>query len=467
MIIFNQIKRAGITKSFLLFLFLRLTLFLVLITPYNSFSQTLHGFIFCKTNEKDIPLDYQGTFDKGMQKNFELIDSLCINIAKNLNIEYAPHFVLGKSFNLKQIELTLDASKNNISKEDVVVLYFSTHGYVTQDSRSVFPIIDIRNGDFISTYLIHTKISKAKPKFLLTLIDACSNYANLTPQDSFLFRKSFEFESTKYHKSNDVSKLKNTSYLSLFKGCTQIISCAGQPGATTYATSEGSIFTSSFLKVFYNTVNQGNGLFSWSKILDDTKERVLQNTSLPGLTKYYPQWEFGTCDTILANKEDAFSPSKDTIENTTSSVGTGVALESWINKIESNKYIYQVQISAQSHDEKIDSVIYYLKYDLPNSKLILRSSDSVNSLYPDETILPVEEYKQKVQRGQNFNYRFFSSESFTIKTEIFLKSGKVIDIYNRLNIDSFVPFYKRKIWQMVFFFSFLIVILVFVYRKIR
>lgn len=433
----------------------------------NSFSQSLHGFIFCKTNDKEIPLDYQGTFDRGMQKNFELVDSLCKVVAKNLNLDYVPHFVLGKSFNLKQIEFTLDASRNAITNNDVVLLYFSTHGFIAEDSRSIFPIIDIRNGDFISTYLIHSKISKTKPKFLLTLIDACSNYANLTPQDSFLLKQSFEFEVAKTTKLNDISNLKNTNYLTLFNGCTQIISCAGQPGATTYATSEGSIFTSSFLKIFYNNVNHSDGLLSWSRIFENTKINVLENTSLPGLVKYYPQWEISTCSTVPENKRDIFRPSIDTIKSKTSSVGTGVGLTSWIHKIVGDKYIYEVQISSISNDEKIDSVISYLKYDFPNPIVILRANDSVKSLYPDETVLPVENYEHPVLRNQNFNYRFFTSESFTIKTKIYLQSGQIVEIYNRLNINNVVPFYKQKKWQYSIFGAFLLLVIGIIIYKSR
>lgn len=437
-------------------------IYLIAFSSLSIFSQKIHGFIFCKTNEEVINPDYLNTFDRGMQKNYERMDSFCQVLSRVMKMEYVRHVLIGKDFNLNGIETTLSNVKD-IGSNDIVILYFSTHGFLSAKGNSLFPIVDIRNGNSISTYKIHNKLISLKPKFVLSLIDACSNYAELSPQDSFLINSIWKPGTQNIISNADISSVSNTNYLTLFKGCGQIISCAGQPGATTYATSEGSVFTTAFLSTFNQTVNHSDGVLSWGRIFDKTKGIVLKESSLPGLTPHYPEWEIASCFEYLDSNKIYFNPAIDTPGSSRSFSGTGMTVVSWKDKILNGKYRYEVQLSTDS-DEPIDSVTYFLKYDMPKNIVTLRSNEYVDSLYDHSTLLPVIRYDIPILRGSNFNYRFFASESFTVKAKIYLKQQRFDESFVRLDIDTKVPFWAKP--RNLFFLLFLLLLLILIgFRK--
>lgn len=441
------------------FLYLLFHASIILLPPLSGFTQKIHGFIFCKTNPQSQNPDYLSTFDKGMLKNYHKMDSFCLTLSKAMKMPYIRHGLIGKDFNLDKIEKTLSAIKD-ISSEDLVILYFSTHGFISPRGDNIFPIVDIRDGNFVSTYTIYSKLIAHKPKFVLTLIDACSNYAELSPQDSFLVHSDWKPVLDKLSGTNNVRSVLNTNYLLLFRDCGQIISCAGQPGVTTYATSQGSIFTSAFLRVFNQTVNQKIGWLSWGRIFQQTKAIVLKESSMPGMSPHYPEWEISSCSAFIDSNKIYFNPAIDTLGSSRSFKGTGISTTTSKDKIVKGKYQYVVYVTAES-DEPIDSVTYFLPNDRPDSVVTLRAGDWVDSLYSDVFIL--NHYDHPVLRGLNFEYRFIASESFTIKAKLFLKQ-QVKESFIRLEFNNKILWWKN-LWVLFSFFLLLLLATILKFRK--
>jgi len=397
-----------------------------------SNAQKLHAFLFCRTSPGNVPAAFQKQFDKGVQKDYEHMHQFGSEVASAIRYPYVEHALLGADFNKEKVINELVKAASYIHSNDIVILYFSTHGYVIK-GKGVFPIADLRDGE-LSTKMVFDSFAKMNPKTMLTLIDACSvNSDGNNGIDSTIAKTSYNPVTIKGEVDPDISRIKRVHYLSYFDNCYRIIGCAGEPGKPTYATAEGSYFTTSFINAFTNSANKTNGWFSWSEVADATNILTLRMEAKDELPNM-PQWQLSTCD------DHRFKPEANLdklIPGTVSTVKTfGLDCISY-----KSKYVFFGNSRFHVHLrytilDSLDSISYVLDKSISPRYITLSEKDMVIDTIPDNEIFPIYHLDTPRRRGQNFNYDFITEIPFVVRYTAYLKNGKTYGGTSQVNLGT-------------------------------
>lgn len=369
---------------------INLLLILTLVVS-SSFGQTLHTFLFCKTSDPKI--------GNSVKINYGNMQEAAQIIASNLEYTYKEYPLTGNSFNAINVQRTIASAV--IKPEDIVILYFSTHGAKSKWDSNIFPQIDIPDS-LVSAYKVHKQLTDKKPKSIITMIEACSGFQRITPQQSFIYQNmgdDIDIEKSITYKKENIKKIFLTN-------CNTIIT-AGQPGKNTWATSEGSMFTNCFLRAFgeYSDLEDINKV-SWDNLLQQCKQYTYDMTRFTSI-KYYPVWE----------KINCFNDS--TIQ--TSSIDTSAIRNNISLKIECKKQIrtknpYDIElklIGDKAEISKIAKVVYFLDETMPKPTVTVSKNTN------------------------NFYYGYFSiSGEFPIKAKVYYLDGKIVDLYENIDFKN-------------------------------
>lgn len=363
--------------------------FALLMLSQLSHSQTLHAFLFCKTSDPKI-----GMSVKINQGNIQEVSQI---IANAIDYKYVEHSLSGLNFNVENVRKTIEEVK--INSEDIIILYFSTHGAKSKWDSNIFPQIDVPDS-LLSAYKIHKNLLGKKPKSVFTMIEACSGFQRITPQEAFIYQTIQEDDKVEkqiiYRKEN-IRKL-------FLSSCSTIIT-AGQPGLNTWATTEGSMFTNCFRRTFdeYSDMTDINKV-TFDNLLKQCKEYTYDMTRTTRL-KYYPVWERGNCDGgIVAQLSDTIVPIKN------------IALDISCAKKNRSRNPYDINLELSGPKEEmalIKKVVYFLDVEMP--KPIVTST----------------------KREDNFYYGYFSVRGeFPIKAKVYYTDGTVIELYDSINFKK-------------------------------
>lgn len=369
--------------------------FILLICISNAgYSQKLHAFLFCKTNDPKI-----GT---GVKVNFANMKETSQLIATALNYTYVEHSVTGVYFNESNIQSALDNVK--FDSQDIVIMYFSTHGAKSPYDSNIFPQLSIPNetGKLVSGYKMHQALLIQKPKFLLTIIEACSGFLKIPPQQSFLFETQQGIATQEKLTINQINKIKKLFITQ--KECDIIIS-AGQPGKNTYATDFGSMFTICFLNAFGSYINSGQTTKNdWDILLEQAKQYTYDMTSKYPI-QYYPVWEKRFCTNETTRDVDDRSIK-----------GKELTFNISCNKtqIKSNKQRYDVKLTIDGDDNHslIEKTVYYLDRTMEQPTI------------------------EKADASNNYLCEINVWKEYPIKAKVYLKDGRIVDIYNKIVFTS-------------------------------
>jgi hypothetical protein len=415
-----------------------LLLTFILLLAGKTFSQTFHAFLFCKTSDPDI-----GTSVKINYANMQ--DALQV-IANGLNYTYKEHSLTSINFNIKNVLKYVDSS--NIQPVDIVFMYFSTHGAKSKWDSNIFPQIDIPD-TLLSVYKLYKKmLSEKNPKSIITLVEACSGFQKITPQQAFIYQTINDSSAVNINTS-----LQKQNIQKLFSSNCDIIVTAGQPGKNTWATSEGSMFTNCFLRTlneFFETTNIT--MVNWENLLQQCKQYTYDMTSSTSIT-YYPVWEKTNCNELLAiNALDigltmrsiATIPISDI---TTSPISNIATLP--ISNIETIP-ISNIETLPILNIDTLP-ILNKVSLNISNSKAQKRknhnsinlsisgNSSEINSISKVQYFLDITMPKPIVtntNQSKNFSYEFSVWREFPIKAKVFYKNGKVVDLYGEINFKK-------------------------------
>ena len=239
-------------------------------------AQRFHAFLFCKTNDNEIGNSVRINYEN-MREELQLI-------AFALNYDFIEHSVTGFNFNVQNVRTAIE--KADVKEGDVVFLYFSTHGAKSTYDSNIFPQIDIPNS-LVSAYGEHKLLLAKKPKLIITAIEACSGYEDITPQEAFVYEQSVTSQTIQGLTQIQIENIKT-----LFSSPCEIIITAGEPGKNTWATSQGSMFTNCFLRAINEYINiQDTQNVTWNKLLNQAKQYTWDMTTATTI-QYYPVWQF-------------------------------------------------------------------------------------------------------------------------------------------------------------------------------
>ncbi len=143
----------------------------------------------------------------------------------------------GASFRKEKIQNYL--TRMEVEKKDVVIFYFSGHGYRTMQKSSPWPFLtlDYHRPGLDLSWVSHTIRSK-KPQFALIMSDCCNNY-----MEQGMFGKEIK------HICINLKPVSphTSGYKQLFnkaKGCIVVSSCS--EGQFSYGSSQGGLYTHCF-----------------------------------------------------------------------------------------------------------------------------------------------------------------------------------------------------------------------------
>lgn len=181
-------------------------------------------------------------------------------ISQTTSLKLQMTVLTGDALRVQRINEVVDSVKP--TKEDVILLYFSGHGYRLEKEESPWPhLYAPKDSRGVSFDALVARLSKAKPRFLLAISDCC----NSSPlMKSATFSKGANFGD------------KGVGYRKLFleeRGTLQITSA--QPSSRSWVYKEFSLFTHAFLYYLSYETSQGS-LASWKKILENTSMMIKQ-----------------------------------------------------------------------------------------------------------------------------------------------------------------------------------------------
>ncbi len=165
-----------------------------------------------------------------------------------------------KSLSKKSIISWLKNSK--IQMNDVVIFYFTGHGFRTEYSDSLWPMLFLAPSRelFDSTRIIK-RLQNTPQRLCLILYDCCNNPSRksmvLVPKNLLQIPKRF--------------LSKQPGYKKLFLEASGFCIASGSiPGEVSWATPKGGIFTSAFLESMKKELEQD--LPSWDSLFDRTEK---------------------------------------------------------------------------------------------------------------------------------------------------------------------------------------------------
>lgn len=426
----TQIKKKLHMKTFL-FLLATLTF------QTQSNSQKLHAFLFCNTKDPLI--------GNGAKSNLNHMTAFVKQIATGLGYKLILHTLKDDNFNKQKIADEISKGVKQISKLDVVIAYINTHGYKSVEDPDSFPRLKVGQ-ELVSSFGIHQQLCKVEHRMLLTLIEACSEFAELSPQDSFIVEDSYSDANDKIIEDLSRAKITNYMYQGYLTQSGSYIVSAGQAGSTSYATDEGSFFTTNFIRAFNEAVDTSNDLVDWQGLLTKASYYTYQ------ITQYMrshpiPIWSFESCERptkILFSPYKAFSHGYDVTTSATDQLGPN------------NHKLYKSFFRIDTTD-RLDSLTYYLYFDSLKKVVTLRSTDSVTKRYPYH--YEIKELDSPQLRGNDFNFLVFSEKEFKFRLKLYYENGGEMDFYSVITY----PETKNSWWKdheikLVFFISILAVI---------
>jgi hypothetical protein len=370
--------------------FLAITL---LLTSCSFAQHNVHAFLFCKTLDRKI--------GKSVQVNFFNVSEKLLTIANALKYGYKDHYLINNDYNIKKVDSVI--SNTPIDNDDLVFLYFSTHGGIARTDTSLFPRLDVPDS-IIASFKEHMALLMKNPKFLITIIEACSGYIETTPQEDFVFRQGIGNEPVISTSPDAVANIEE-----LFSVPCKIIITAGQPGKDTWGTRNGSMFTNSFLQALTYYINlpaNKRDLVYWDNILEQAKQNTIQMTST---TKgpYYPVWQTSCNNPFGIIPQTIVDTSEGRIPAITFTITTRRIW--WRFR---RPYDAILHVTSDTNVYKIDSVTYYLDRSFNDSIVTVPNT------------------------GNDFYYKLELWGTFPVKARVYLSDGHTVDLYKNFNFGN-------------------------------
>ncbi|MCG7855482.1 caspase family protein [Flavihumibacter sediminis] len=344
-------------------------------------SQKIHSFLFCKTSDKKI--------GDPVKINYFNMQEQIQNLTEALGYQNISHIGTGRGFNARKVETEIQNA--DISDKDIVILYFSTHGGMSKRD-SLFPQLDIPN-QLVSAYNKHKFLLTKNPSLIITIIEACSGFQNITPQEAFVYGQFADFSP-----AEDYVPVETQNIQKLFSYKGSIIITAGNPGMDTWATANGSMFTNCFLRAINEYIRMPSNEkenVTWENVLERTKQYTWNMTSTTS-SAYYPVWEI--------MDETNTSP--------VTEYGIKFNVKTKRTKRLRNKYDLNLTVVSTDNKYKIEKVVYYLH----------------NTFIP-----PIVEVSDK---EDDFHLYRAVWGTFPIKATVYLTNGKVVDLYKNFKFGN-------------------------------
>lgn len=225
--------------------------------PQVSLARNLYAIIAADTNDVSIGPSTNSDFNHVRQKMQEVANYTGLDL-KEISI---------KGANTTPSLLLQSIRNAPIKNDDVVVFYYSGHGYRTNaKGSSPWPNLYFSTPQKGVKYETVMDILHAKqPRFLLTMVDVCNSFIPDNGAPPLVTRTAFNAAAADRMKINYQTLFLNSA------GTIHITSSSA--GEYSYGYADGGLYTNSFLETLSSTVSR-SGTPDWKGILDRSASLV-------------------------------------------------------------------------------------------------------------------------------------------------------------------------------------------------
>ena len=211
----------------------------------------LHAIVVVNTNDRDI----------GSYIDLENVSKELKSIEKNTGLILRLNTMTKNNFKLNKVNNLL--KQLSVAPNDVVIFYYSGHGFKRNQDKSRWPKMVLNNGRYLGLDEVVATLKEKNPRFFIAMSDSCSNFMS----------KSISKRGISIVPINPQNYSKN--YQSLFLGHKgYIIAAAAKAGQYAAGSrSVGGIFTNQFLDSFKQEVELPNEP-SWHRIIERAEKEI-------------------------------------------------------------------------------------------------------------------------------------------------------------------------------------------------
>lgn len=221
--------------------------------------------LFCfQLNAEGIHLiiagDTQSDLRQQVQKDVAFMKDRGRALAHELGKTYRPSIFIEDHLTRNNLLSYLDSK--NFDSSDIVIFYFTGHGFRTKDKQSRWPnLFFSKTNTSMALDEIVERLNRKNPQFALVIADCCNNYDD----QAFPGVQYFQFSPSSHHTFHP-------KVAELFKSSNGILVISGaEPGGFSWANDEGGILTAAF---FDALGFRSGATVNW----DQVQANVLQQT---------------------------------------------------------------------------------------------------------------------------------------------------------------------------------------------
>jgi hypothetical protein len=242
-------------------LFLSVFIIGLLTTPVAVQAASLHAVLVGDTADIDI--------GASIVQDLNNMTTEINKISKTTNLKLDLQVIQGKETSVATLEKAINTI--DVAEDDVVLMYFSMHGFRTPLKTSPWPNLyfSIENVGLDMDEVTRSILEK-NPRLLIVLTDTCNT---LVSESAFKLMALNEVQG----RNVDLKGTESENYKRLFLKTSGLIQASGCiPGQESWSNKNlGGFWTVSFLKSFKNVVQRGPKA-NWEKVFDDTATQILQ-----------------------------------------------------------------------------------------------------------------------------------------------------------------------------------------------
>lgn len=227
----------------------------------------LHLVLVANTEDKEIGktcvIDKEATF-----KTFS-------DIAEFLEIQFKPTVIAGKDFSKVNVDKAVSAIQP--APNDIVVFYYSGHGFNNMDEQYMYPYLDLRDKSFqrfggaytLNVETIFQKLRSKGARFNLVISDCCNN----DPTSASMISAQGATTRT----SSIGWSMENCQALFMSKKPTSILMTAARKGELSAGNpANGGIFTFMFREQLEKSLGPFTKNPTWNNLLQQTRAETVK-----------------------------------------------------------------------------------------------------------------------------------------------------------------------------------------------
>lgn len=205
------------------------------------------------------------------------ITNLFSDVADVLKIEFSPTVIDEENYNKMNVDKAVSALRP--APNDIVVFYYTGHGFNNKNENSLFPYLDLRSRESqmyggentLNIESIYLKLKSKGARFNLVFSDCCNNDPESSPGVGHSVPATRSINT-----GWDVNKC-----MELFMSPTRrsILLTAAQKGEMSAGVpDEGGICTFTFKATLSKSLNRTTGPASWEQILNEVKKNAFNRS---------------------------------------------------------------------------------------------------------------------------------------------------------------------------------------------